>query len=95
MKLSKNSKDLMVFFTKNNHIYNVKFTKRTENIIIELYNDIYQAYEYLNTLKQNDHYFNVSSKKILNVADISKPQNFNANSFPDIIRDHISENSMY
>ena len=40
MKLLKNSKDLMLFFTKNKHINRVKQTKRTDSIITEIYNDI-------------------------------------------------------
>ena len=43
----------MLFFTKNKHINNVKQTKRTDIIIKELYNDILDAYKYLNALKQN------------------------------------------
>ena len=50
MKISKNSKQLMLFFTKNNHINKVKQTKRTDSIINELYTDIYEAYRYLMNL---------------------------------------------
>ena len=47
MKLSKKSKQLMLFFTQNKHINNVKQTKRTDIILDELYNDILGAYKYL------------------------------------------------
>ena len=53
MKLSKNSKQLMLFFTQNKHINNVKQTKRTDIILDELYNDILGAYKYLLFLKQS------------------------------------------
>jgi hypothetical protein len=91
MKLSKKSKELMLFFTKNNHINKVVQTKRTDNIISELYADIYNAYKYLNNLKQKGNYYNITTKKILSVSQISKPQSFNSNSFPEIIRNHIDE----
>ena len=52
MKLSKKSKQLILFLTKNNHINKVKQTKQTYNIISELYNDIYDAYMFLQNLKK-------------------------------------------
>ena len=94
MKLSKNSKQLMLFFTKNKHINNIKQTKRTDNILNELYNDILNAYKYLNTLKQKGQYYTVTTKKVLTATQISRPQNFNSNSFPEIVRKHIDELTM-
>jgi hypothetical protein len=94
MKLSKKSKELMLFFTKNNHINKVVQTRKTNDIILELYKDIYNAYKYLNNLKQKGNYYNITTKKIVSASQISKPQNFNSNSFPDIIRKHIDELSM-
>lgn len=94
MKLSKNSKQLMLFFTKNNHINNIKQTKRTDNILNELYNDILNAHNYLNTLKQKGQYYTVTTKKVLTATQISRPQNFNSNSFPEIVRKHIDELTM-
>jgi hypothetical protein len=94
MKLSKNSRQLMLFFTNNKHINNIKQTKRTENIILELYRDIKSSYEYLNTLKQKGIYYNLSIKKIVSASQISRPKNFNANSFPELVRKHIDEFTM-
>jgi len=94
MKLLKNSKQLMLFFTKNKYINQVKQTKRTESIISELYQDIYESFKYLNTLKQKGNYFHISIKKILTASQISRPQNFNSKSFPDVVRKHIDEHSM-
>lgn len=91
MKLSKKSKELMLFFTKNSHINKVSQTKRTDSIIMDLYKDIYNAYKYLNSLKQKGNYFNITTKKISSASQISKPHNFNSNSFPEIIRKHIDE----
>jgi hypothetical protein len=95
MKLSKKSKELMLFFTKNSHINKVAQTKRTDSIIMDLYKDIYNAYKYLNNLKQKGNYYNITTKKILAASEISKPNNFNSNSFPEIIRKHIDELTMY
>ena len=91
MKLSKNSKELMTFFTKNKHINIKPQTKQTEHIITGLYDDIFDAYNYLNSLKQKGNYFTVSIKRILTARQISKPQNFNSKSFPEIVRNHIDE----
>ena len=94
MKLTKNSKQLMLFFTKNKHINNKSQTKNTRNLITELYEDIFDAYNYLMTLKQNGNYFTITSKQILTANQISKPQNFNSKSFPEIVRKHIDELAM-
>lgn len=94
MKLSKNSKQLMLFFTKNKHINNVKQSKHTDIILNELYNDILNAYKYLNNLKQKGQYYTVTTKKVLTATQISKPQNFNSNSFPELVRKHIDELTM-
>jgi len=91
MKLSKNSKQLMLFFTQNEHINNVKQTKRTDIILIELYNEILNAYKYLNSLKQKGSFYTFSAKKIVSATQITKPQNFNSNSFPEVVRKHIDE----
>ena len=94
MKLSKNSKQLMLFFTKNKHINNIKQSKHTDIILNELYNDILNSYKYLNNLKQKGQYYTVTTKKVLTATQISKPQNFNSNSFPELVRKHIDELTM-
>ena len=102
MKLSKNSQNLMSFFTKNNHINKINQTKRTDSIIIELYYDILEAYKSLFFLKkkekqkekQKDKYYNVSIKKITNTSQITRPQSFNAESLPVLVRANIDKLSM-
>jgi hypothetical protein len=90
MKLSKNSKDMLLFFTKNKHINTVNPSKRTNNILTELYTDIYQAYMFVNGLNHDDFY-TITTKKIVHTSQISRPKTFNSNSFPDIVRKHIDE----
>jgi hypothetical protein len=94
MKISKKSKELMYFFTKNKHINKVKQTKRTDSIITELYNDIYESYKYLISLKQKGNFYNVTTKRVLSATQISRPQSFNSKSFPDVVRNHIDETTM-
>ena len=90
MKITENSKKLMLFFTKNKHINQVRQTKRTKSILKELYTDIFSAYKYLMQLKQRRPYFQFSLKKVSS-SRITKPKNFNANSFPEIVRRHIDQ----
>ena len=94
MKLTKNSKQLMLFFMQNKHINNVNQTKHTDIILKELYHEIINAYNYLNKLKQSGMYYTVTTKKILTALQISKPQNFNSNSFPELVRNYIDELTM-
>jgi len=95
MKITDKSKKLILFFTKNKHINEIKQTNRTKNILKELYYDILNAYKYLNKLKLQQHYFKFNIKKITNHNQISKPKSFNSNSFPDIVRKHILQSTAY
>lgn len=96
MKLSKNSKLLMSFFMKNNCINHISQTKNTDEIITQLYNEIIDSYSYLKDLKRikKDNFYNISIKKISNISQISRPKNFNSNSFPEDIRNHIDQLSL-
>ena len=92
MNLSKNSKKLMLFFKDNNHHNRVKQTQKTNKILIEIYDDILNAYAFLNNLKNaKKQYYNITTKKIQSSYEITKPRNFNANSFPELIRRQIDE----
>lgn len=91
MKITENSKKLMLFFTKNKHINQVHQTTKTKNILKKIYADIFSAYRYLMQLKQKrSPYFQFSLKKVSS-SRITKPKNFNANSFPEIVRRHIDQ----
>jgi hypothetical protein len=52
----------------------------------ELYNKINEAYHYCKNL-----HYRTSIKKIVNVSQIIKPLNFNTNSFPEIVMNHIDK----
>ena len=96
MKISKNSKLLMSFFTKSKYINHVNQTPRTDKIIKQLYNDILNAYNYLLSLKKTrgSNFYSVTTKKIHSSRQIIRPKNFNSNSFPEEVRKHIDELSV-
>jgi len=91
MKLSKNSKKLMSFFTNNYYIKPVSPNKETEETIRILHNDILKAFNYVNHIKQRGEYYDVSIKKIKNSSQITRPKIFDSSSFPEIVRGHIDE----
>ena len=90
MNLSKQSKNLILFFTKNKQVNNIQQTHKTKKILTELYKEILEAYNFIN--KRN--IYNYTIKKIQSATQIVKPQNFNSKSFPEIVRNHIDENMM-
>jgi hypothetical protein len=95
MKLTKNSKRLMLFFKNNKHHNYVKQTEKTNKILTELYHDILNSYNFLINLKnKKGSYYNVTTKKIQSSFEIRKPKNFNSNSFPEIVRKEIDESAL-
>ena len=95
MKLTEKSKYLMSFFLKNKLINESKQTNRTDSILLSLYDDILNAYTFLYGLKKKkrEKYYKLEIKKILSAQQITKPKNFNSNSFPKEIRQTIDDNS--
>jgi len=90
MKISKHTKQMMQFYSENNHINISKQTSRTDNIIRDFYSDIYEAYKYLEGIKKHKNYYTLTTRKIVG-EQIPMPKYFNANSFPEIVRDHIKQ----
>jgi hypothetical protein len=96
MRLTKNSKNLMLYLTKHKFFNHTTKSKKTDTILIQLYNDILESYNFLISLKQTKgNYYNVSTKKLISSTQIVKPKIFNANSFPEMVRTHIDEFSIY
>jgi hypothetical protein len=92
MKLTKKSEMLMSFFLENNYIHHIEKTDATNKLLIQLYQDIMNAYKYLQMIKRTKgDFYNKKIKKITTVSQIPKPKFFNANSFPEKIREHIDE----
>lgn len=92
MKISQKSKELISFFIKNKQINNTKQSKRTKDILTELYHDIYNAFT---KLKQQGNFYNATIKRIDHSKNISKPRNFNANSFPREVRKQIDKMTIF
>jgi len=93
MKLTNKSKQFLSFFTNNKYIHHIKNTPATNNILLQIYYDILNAYKYLQSIKKNKAY-EYEITKIENSLEITKPKNFNYNSFPQVIREHIDELSL-
>jgi hypothetical protein len=100
MKLTSHSRTLIPFFiddeattTKLNHINEIK---DTNEILEEIYHDIYNAHHFLNTIKHKlgAEFYEITMKKIMSVYHIPKPKNFNSNSFPQKVRQYIDEMSL-
>ena len=90
MKLTNKSKQFLSFFTNNKYIHHIKNTPTTNNILLKIYYDILNAYKFLQSIKKNNAY-EYQITKIENSLEITKPKNFNYNSFPQVIREHIDE----
>jgi len=91
MKLAKESKLLLNFFNDNN-LNKIKLTKETAQIITELYENMLKGYIFLSKMNLTNK---IITKQITNIGQITKPKMFNVNSFPERIRKHIDENSVY
>ena len=87
MNLSKQSRELIAFFLKNNKVKYISQTVKTKKIVILLYEDIIKANYYC----KNNINYNYSIKKIQSFAEITKPQHFNLASFPEIVMSHINK----
>jgi hypothetical protein len=97
-KLSNKSKHL-IKVVNTNFIDPIKETKQINNILFELYLDLFEAYKYALLVKKNPNYYTLNYKQIKSVKDITKPQKFNYKSFPskviNIIDDFSQTEVMY
>lgn len=90
MKLTKKSRDLMLFFSKNKQINFDKKTDKTNKIITEIHNNLLLSYSYVN----QNLLLKPTVKKINSTSQIIRPKTFSENSFPEIIRKHINDSMM-
>lgn len=102
MKLTRTSQSLMNYFNsiKEQCIKPIKFTKHTQDILEQLYDDIMDAHEQLQELKKmhkraNTTFYQVRINRITNVSQIVKPSTFLSNYFPANIRAHIGKHAMF
>jgi hypothetical protein len=96
MKLTKETYKLMSFFVDNNCVMPVQQTQQTDTLITRLYNDIVEAYNYIQGLKSKNinKFYKLTVERITNVKQIPRPTTFASNSFPSGIRQHIDDNML-
>lgn len=97
MRLTKETNLLMTYFAKNNCITPIKQTKRTNNILSKLYDDIVKGVIYIHEtkLKLGDSFYKLKISHITNNKQIPRPSTFPPNAFPQEIRNHIDKNSIH
>ena len=97
MKLSKTSEILLSYFIENNCIKPDTQTKKTDAILLKLYDDIMEANLFLqkNSKLKSEILTGLQIKKITLKTQIPKPTIFNYNSFPKIVMDHIEHHSRF
>jgi len=99
-ELNNYTKETIDYFTKNKIILNKKYCKNTEKIILELYDDLLNAYNFVintnntnntNNIKNNNikKFYDINIKTIFKKKDIIKPKTFKDDSFPKDIINHI------
>ena len=94
MKLTKESNELMSFFTKNDCL-KTKQTKKTDAIFKDIYDEIKEGVSYVNTIKSKmgNTFYKLNVKQITNKKHIPMPVTFYQDTFtPEVIK-HIYENS--
>jgi hypothetical protein len=88
MKLTKQSKTLIQFFSKNNCIVPLKQTNKTNKILSTIFYLIKNSFSYINSIEINPSIF-----KINKTNKIPKPRTFDENVFVSDIISHININS--
>uniref|UniRef100_A0A6C0LM36 Uncharacterized protein n=1 Tax=viral metagenome TaxID=1070528 RepID=A0A6C0LM36_9ZZZZ len=93
MKLSKDSNTLLKFMSTKSGSFpsHVNLNKKTIDILKILFDDISNAHRFLLECKKIGLIYNCSWDVIYSSKQIPQPKNFNYNSFPREIRNHITE----
>lgn len=97
MKLTQRSKKYIEFFINNgNKIPHTKLSQNAINVINIIFNDIINAYKYIQYQK-NEHniFFNVEIKYLETIKQIPKPNTFDSNSFSLEVITHIDKYSTF
>lgn len=95
MKLTKESKAIINYLNLNTTHADFELHKNTLTILQDLYHDIVSAYNFVSTeKKKSKEFYHLSHEVIHTEKQIPKPQNFNYDSFPLQIREHINETSL-
>ena len=96
MKFTKESKKLMMFFSKYNCLLSQKQTKNTDAILKHLYQEISNGVSYIQSLKPENTnlFYKLKINNITNISQIPKPTTFPLNAFPKEIIKHIEDYSL-
>jgi hypothetical protein len=93
MKITNDSHKLMSFFVENNCLFPVKQKIKTKNIFKNMYNEINDGFNYVQTIKKQlgNSFYKLQKKNINSITDIPRPQTFPVSGFPTLVRKHIDE----
>ena len=89
MRLTKNSKYLMLFFKNSNHVIDILSDVKIKPILEKIYDMILESYNYLMSYPIKYHV------KINKIEFIKPSSNFDSDFFPQQIKKHIFENSSF
>jgi hypothetical protein len=89
MKFTKKSKDLLLFIKKNGFSTEETMTTKTKHILSNLFKELLTSNHFVKNIK-----YNYTIKNIQNATQIIQPKNFNAHSFPLLVRKYIDKNIM-
>ena len=96
MNLTKESKLLMSYFTKNKCVRSSGPNKHTTEIIRKLYNDIYDAFLFVQNIKHKHgtRFYNFKVKTIKSVSQITKQSSLDSDSFPEQVQEQINRSTL-
>ena len=92
MKFTNKSKHLINIIKDTNFVSNIKHTKTTSNIFLQLYQQIFKAYHFLLKRKAQEPTYHLTTTKINNASQIIKPRKMNYSWIPIEIIKHIESN---
>ena len=97
MKLTKESTNLISFFTKNHCNSYLPLNKKTNVIIERLYHEFVNAENYIQMLKakMGESFYNVDILQIEHTNQIPMPKTFASDGFPPDIRKHITQHTLF
>jgi len=74
MKFTNKSKQLINFISKTDFISNIKHTKNTSKILLQLYNNVIEAHQFLMDRKRLEPIYQLSVKQINHPWEMTKPK---------------------
>ena len=89
MKFTNKSKQLITFISKTEFISNIKHNGTTSNILLQLYDDILKANQYLLERKKTEPTYQLIEKQLKDPSEISKPKKMKYIWVPPEVIQHI------